>query len=68
MQHVKIVIIYIIYWTSKKYAQNFWSKDLVHEKPFGHRVVHHGHLLTSCLGQNNQNTFQAIKIDINVLI
>ena len=40
----------------KKDAQNIWSKDQVHEEPFGYRVVHLltvvGYLLTSCPGHN----------------
>ena len=31
--------LYIVYWLTKKNAQNFWSSDLVHEKPFGYRVT-----------------------------
>ena len=31
----------------QKYAQNIWSWNLVHEDPYGYRVVHHGYILTS---------------------
>ena len=34
----------------RKKAQNNWSKDLVHDEPFGYQIVHHGYNLTSCPG------------------
>ena len=42
------MLVYIVYWTTKN-AQKVWSKDLVHEKPFGYRVVDQNSL-TSCPG------------------
>ena len=39
---------YIVFIERQKHAQNIWSLKLVHKKPFGCRVAHHGYLLTSC--------------------
>ena len=33
---------------TKKDAQNIWSKDVVHEEPFGYRIAHQAYLLTLC--------------------
>ena len=40
----------------EKDSQKIWSKDLLHEEPFGYRDAHHGYLLTSCPGHSRQNS------------
>ena len=47
---VSICSLLILFIERQKYAQKFWSWDLVYKKPFGYRVVHQNSL-TSCLGQ-----------------
>ena len=49
-KQVKAKSLYVSCLLSKKKAQNNWSYNLMHNKPFGYRVTHLRNLLVSCSG------------------